>query len=125
MSDEHLAGELILAACGYLEVDLEEGIGVAVEYRGHAVLVHQVDVLKPVDVLAGGGGVQIDVLNQGPVELIGERAAGQLLCVDADPGGEPANAVSGRLTIGGQARNLLSHCDLRQRRCPRSSPAAP
>src|SRR3954454_10935190 len=50
--DQHLARELVLAPRRNREVDLKEGVRVAVKARRHAVLDEQLDVLEPVDVLA-------------------------------------------------------------------------
>src|SRR4030095_15586195 len=51
----HLARDLVLAALGDREVDLQEGVGVAVEDGRRTLLLEQLDVLEPVDVLAGRG----------------------------------------------------------------------
>src|SRR5690348_2687226 len=40
--DQHLARVLVLPALGDLKMDLEKGVGVPVEDRGNAILVHQV-----------------------------------------------------------------------------------
>ena len=60
--DEHLARELVLPPCGDREVDLQEGVGVAVEDGRDAVLLEQLDVLEPVDVVPGRRRLQVDVI---------------------------------------------------------------
>ena len=82
MRDEHLAGELVLASLGDGEVDLDEGIAVAVEDRRRAVLLQELDVLEPVQVLARGRGVEVDVLDERDVLLVREAAPGEELRVD-------------------------------------------
>src|ERR687898_1672408 len=72
MGDQHLAGDLVLATRGDREVDLEEGVRIAVEHRRHALLLEQLDVLEPVEVLTGGGGVEVDVLDERDVLLVWE-----------------------------------------------------
>src|SRR5260221_8228509 len=123
MGDEHLAGELILAPGRDLEMNLEEGVGIAVEHRRHAVLVHEVYVLEPVDVLARSGGDQIDVLHQRPAELGGEGTPRQLLRVDPDLGAEPPGPGYMLSAIGRRAGNLVSHFALP--RCPGGSSPPP
>ena len=82
--DQHLAGDLVLAAGGDREVDLDERVRVAVEDGGRALLLEQLDVLEPVDVRAGRGRDQVDVLDQRDVLLVGEAVAGEVLGVDPD-----------------------------------------
>src|SRR4051812_10135496 len=82
--DQHLAGDLVLAALGDREVDLQEGVGVAVEDGGRALLLEQLDVLQPVEVLAGGRGVEVDVRHQADVLLVGVALAGEVLGVDRE-----------------------------------------
>src|SRR6185369_7312214 len=50
--NQHLSRVLVLPALRNLEMDLEKGVGIPVEDRGDAILVHQVDILQPVEVLA-------------------------------------------------------------------------
>src|SRR5579863_507345 len=57
--DQHLPGDLVLAPGGDREVDLHERVRVAVEYRRRALLLEQLDVLEPVEVLAGRGRHQV------------------------------------------------------------------
>src|SRR3954467_11447746 len=82
--DQHLARDLVLAALGDREVDLQEGVGVAVEDRGRALLLEQLDVLEPVDVLPGRRRLEVDALHQGDVLLVGVALPGELLGVDRD-----------------------------------------
>src|SRR4029453_14040208 len=82
--DQHLARDLVLAALGNREEDLKEGVVVGVEDRGHAFLLEELDVLEPVDVLAGRRRQQVDVLDQGDVLLVREAAAREGLGVDLD-----------------------------------------
>src|SRR5207245_3085543 len=51
MRDQYLARVLVLPALGNLKMDLEKGVGVPVEDRRDAILIHQVDILQPVEVL--------------------------------------------------------------------------
>jgi len=76
-----------------VKVDLEEGVGVAVEDSGNAVLVHQVDVFQPVDVRAGRLGHQVHVVDQRPVELYGNVRRSAPRC---------------RCHLGGQARRAFT-----------------
>src|SRR5688500_12290803 len=80
--DEQLAGDLVLATLGNLEVDLQERVRVAVEDGRDAVLLQELDVLEPVEVVAGRGREQVDVLDLADVLLIGEASAGEVLGVD-------------------------------------------
>src|SRR5918995_5316245 len=80
--DQHLAGDLVLATLRNREVDLEEGVRVAVEHRGHPLLLEQLDVLEPVDVLAGRGRLEIDGLHEGDVLLVREAPSREELRVD-------------------------------------------
>ena len=75
-------GVQLLAALGNREVDLQERVRIAVEHRRHAVLLEQLDVLEPVDVLSRRRGQEIDVLDQRHVFLVREAAAGKGLGVD-------------------------------------------
>ena len=79
---QHLARDLVLATLGDREVDLQEGVRVAVEDRRHAVLLEQRDVLEPVDVLARGRRLEVDVLDERDVLLVREAMAGEELGVD-------------------------------------------
>src|SRR5713226_312187 len=82
VSHQHLAGNLILAPLGNLEVDLQERVRVPVEYRRHTVFLQQMDILEPVDVLAGSVGHQIQVFDQGHVVLVGKSLPGEFLGVN-------------------------------------------
>src|SRR4051794_6420121 len=82
--DEDLARDLVLTALGDREVDLQEGVRVAVEHRRRALLLEQLDVLEPVDVLAGRGRLEVDRLDQADVLLVGEALPGELLRLDRD-----------------------------------------
>src|SRR4051812_8058247 len=82
--DQHLARDLVLAAFGDREVDLQEGVGVAIEDSGRALLLEQLDVLQPVDVLPGRGRLEVDILDQAHVLLVGEAPPGELLRIDRD-----------------------------------------
>src|SRR5918992_496796 len=73
--DEHLARDLVAAPLRDREVDLDEGVRVAVEHGGGALLLEQLHVLEPVDVLAGRGRLQVDVLDQRHLLLVGEALA--------------------------------------------------
>src|SRR4051794_13816243 len=81
--DQHLARDLVLAALGDREVDLQERVRVAVEDGGDAFLAQEVDVLEPVDVLARRGGEEVDVLDEADVLLVGEAPAREVLGVEA------------------------------------------
>ena len=70
--DEHLARELVLAPGRDREVDPEERVRVAVEDGRHAVLLEQLDVLEPVQVLAGRRRDEIDVLDERELLLVRE-----------------------------------------------------
>jgi hypothetical protein len=80
--DEHLAGDLVLAPLRDGEVDLQERVRVAVEDGGDTLLLEQLDVFEPVEVLAGRRREQVDVLDLGDVLLVGEPVAGEVLGVD-------------------------------------------
>src|SRR5215217_2977749 len=82
--DQHLARDFALAAGRDVEVDLEEGVQVAVEHRRHALLLEQLDVLEPVDVLTGRGGLEVDALDRRDVLLVREALPRQVLGVDRD-----------------------------------------
>ena len=82
MLDEHLAGDLVLAPLGDVEVDADEGVRVAVEDRGRALLLEELDVLEPVDVLARGRRLQVDVVQFGDVLLVGLALPREVLGVD-------------------------------------------
>src|SRR6266545_2253334 len=82
VGDEHLARDLVLAALGDREIDLQEGVGVAVEDGGRALLLEQLDVLEPVDVVAGGRGQEVDALDERDVLLVWEALPRQVLGVD-------------------------------------------
>src|SRR5512133_2348910 len=84
VGDQHLARDLVLAARGDREVDLQEGVRVAVEDSRRALLLEQLDVLEPVDVLAGRGRLEVDPLDQADVLLVGEALPGELLGIDRD-----------------------------------------
>ena len=83
MLDEHLAGDLVLAALGDREVDLQERVRVAVEHGRDALLLQEVDVLEPVDVVARRRRHEVDVLDQAHVLLVGEALAREVLGVEA------------------------------------------
>src|SRR5262249_26513220 len=74
--------DLVLPARRDREVDLQEGVRVAVEDRGHAVLLEEVDVLEPVDVLARCKRVEVDVLDERDVLLVREPVPREELGVD-------------------------------------------
>src|SRR5262249_61294282 len=57
VGDQDLARVLVLPALRDLEVDLEEGVGVAVEDGRDVVFRHAVHVFQPVDVRCGPGGI--------------------------------------------------------------------
>ena len=120
VGDQDLARVLVFLALGNLEMDLEKGICVPVEDRGDAILVHEVDILEPVEVLARRGRYEIDVVNQGPVELVGKGLPGQFLGVDADLHGELRRRPARARRAG---TRLVSHCAALPR--PRSVPAFP
>src|SRR5215207_4478208 len=82
--DQDLAGDLVLAAGGDVEVDLEEGVRVPVEDGRHPLLLEQLDVLEPVDVLARSGGIEVDAVDSGDVLLVREALAGEVLRVDRE-----------------------------------------
>src|SRR5215210_1936329 len=82
--DQHLARDLVLAAGGDVEVDLQERVRVAVEDGRHPLLLEQLDVLEPVDVLARRGGLEVDLLECRDVLLVREALAGQVLGVDRE-----------------------------------------
>ena len=63
---------LVLPALGDREVDLDERVRVAVEHRRGAVLLEQLDVLEPVDVVTRRGGVEVDALDERDVLLVRE-----------------------------------------------------
>src|SRR5215210_4648391 len=84
MPDQHLAGDLVLPSRRNREVDLQEGVRVAVEDRRHALLLEKLDVLEPVDVRAGSHGQKVDSLDFLDVLLVGEALAGEELGVEAD-----------------------------------------
>src|SRR6266536_3490806 len=84
VGDQHLARDLVLAALGDREVDLQEGVGVAVEDGRRALLLEQLDVLEPVDVGPGRRRLEVDRIDQADVLLVGEALAGELLRVDRD-----------------------------------------
>src|SRR6516165_2934961 len=119
--DQHLARVLVLPALGNLKMDLEKGVGVPVEDRRDAILVHQVDILQPVEVLARGRRDEVNVVYQGPVELIGEGPPGQFLGVDADLHRQVRRRPE--LAAGRPGERFLSHCA--DRPCPRSVSAFP
>src|SRR5579859_28881 len=79
---EHLARDLVLAALGDREVDLQERVRVAVEHGWHPVFFEQLDVLEPVDVLARRRSEEIDVLEQRDVLLVRETMTREGLGVD-------------------------------------------
>src|SRR5262245_41042917 len=83
---QDLASQLVLAALGDLEVDLQERVRVPVEHRRRPVLLEQVDVLQPVEVLARRELVQVDLLDQRPVLLVREAMPRELLGVELAPG---------------------------------------
>src|ERR1044072_798326 len=64
VGDQHLAGELVLTTVRDRKVDAQERVGVAVEDGGGPLLRQQLDVLEPVQILAGSGGLEVDVLHQ-------------------------------------------------------------
>src|SRR3982751_4002262 len=82
--DQHLARELVLAAGRDREVDLDEGVGVAIEDRRRALLLQQLDVLEPVDVRARRCGLEVDPLDQRGVLLVGVALAREELGVERD-----------------------------------------
>src|SRR3954465_284692 len=84
MGDQDLARDFVLTALRDLEVDLDERVRVAIEDRWGALFLEQLDVLEPIDVLAGRGGVEVDVLDQRDVLLVGEALPRQELGVDRD-----------------------------------------
>src|ERR671918_528299 len=93
--DQHLARDLVLPPLGDREVDLQERVRVAVEDGRDSLL------LEPVDVLARGGRLEIDVLDQRDVVLIGKALARELLGGDDDVGRQGSTASrSGRWSIG-------------------------
>ena len=63
MLDEDLARDLVLAPLGDGEVDLDERVRVAVEDGGKPLLLQELDVLEPVEVIPGRGGEKVDVLD--------------------------------------------------------------
>src|SRR5215471_14236690 len=119
--DQYLARVLVLPALGNLKMDLEKGVGVPVEDRWDAILVHQVDILQPVEVFARGRRDEVNVVHQGPVELIGEGPPGQFLGVDADLHRQVRRRPG--LATGRPGERFLSHCQ--DRPCPRSVSAFP
>ena len=82
MCDKHLARDLVLAPGRDVEVDLQEGVRVAVEDGRHAILFQELDVLEPVQVLSGRGRLEVDVLHQGHVFLVREAVTGEELRVE-------------------------------------------
>src|SRR5262249_37399603 len=81
---QHLARDLVLAPVRDREVDPQEGVRVAVEDGGRALLLEQLDILEPVQVLPRGRRVEVDVLHQRDVLLIGKALAGEILRIDRD-----------------------------------------
>src|SRR5207342_669229 len=77
-----LAGHLVLAALRDIEVDLQERARVAVEHGRLAVLLEQVDVFQPVEVLARRERVEVDVLDERTILLVREPMPGELLGVE-------------------------------------------
>src|SRR4051812_2050864 len=75
VGDRPLARELVPAPGRDREVDLDEGVGGAVENRRRALLLQQLDVLEPVDVGARRGGLEVDPLDQRGVLLVGVALA--------------------------------------------------
>src|SRR5918997_3804903 len=98
MGHEDLAGDLVLASLRDGEVDLEEGVRVAVEDCGHPVLHEQLHILQPVEVRARRGGHQIYAFELVDVLLVGEPLARQRLGVDDLA--HRAGSRSGRWSIG-------------------------
>src|SRR5258705_1096155 len=84
MRDQDLARDLVLAPRGDREVDLQERVRIAVEHGRCAVLVQELDVLEPVDVVARRRGVEIDVLDERDVLLIRKPMAGQILRIASE-----------------------------------------
>src|SRR5262245_11281725 len=82
MRNEDLACDLVLAPVRDREVDLQEGVAVAVEDRGHAVLLEELDVLEPVQVLSRGGCLEVDVLDERQVLLVREAMPREELRVE-------------------------------------------
>src|SRR3954452_12782299 len=99
---EHLPGELVLAALGDREVDLEERVRVAVEDGRDAVLDEQRDVLEPVDVLARGRRDEVDVVEQRDVLLIGEPLPRENLGVDRARGLAQSSALTSSVGASGR-----------------------
>src|SRR6185312_9379603 len=67
-----------------VEVDLQERVRVAVEHRRHPLLLEQLDILEPVDVLARRGRLEVDAVERRDVLLIREALAAQVLGVDRE-----------------------------------------
>jgi hypothetical protein len=84
MLDEHLAGDLVLAPLRDGEVDLEEGVRVAVEDGRDSLLLEELDVLEPVQVLARRRGGEVDVLDERDVFLVREAMAREVLGIELD-----------------------------------------
>src|SRR5919106_1537224 len=80
--DQDLAGDLVLAALGDREVDLQEGIAVAVEHRRDTFLLEELDVLEPVQILARCRRHQVDILDERDVLLVRETVPGEELGVE-------------------------------------------
>src|SRR2546427_6659227 len=103
--DQHLACDLVLTALGNREVDLQERVRVAVEDRREPVLLEQLDVLEPVDVLARRRCEEVDVVEEVDVLLVRKPPSGEVLGI------EP-----GRLLrfVDAQSGTASSTCDGRQ-----------
>jgi hypothetical protein len=99
--DEHLASDLVLTPLGDREVDLQERVRVAVEDGRDPLLLEEVDVLQPVDVLPRSGRLEIDVLDQRDVVLVGEALTRELLGGDDHVGTHGSTTSrSGKWSIG-------------------------
>src|SRR5205085_6632309 len=80
--DEDLPGDLVLAALRDVEVDADEGVRVPVEDGGVALFLEELDVLEPVDVLAGRRREEVDVLDLLDRLLVRIAATREVLAVD-------------------------------------------
>src|SRR2546428_4391922 len=80
--DQHLACDLVLTTLGNREVDLQERVRVAVEDRREPVLLEQLDVLEPVDVLTRRRREKVDVVDEVDVLLVWKPSAREVLGIE-------------------------------------------
>src|SRR6266576_1856637 len=100
--DQNLARDLVLTARGNREVDLQERVRVAVEDRREPVLLEQLDVLEPVDVLSRRRCEKVDVVEEADVLLVRKPSSREVLGI------EPSRLLG---LVGAQSGTASSTCD--------------